>query len=185
MGSKLIADLLSSAQPHIPPLGFTLQAIQAGAHHSGLASSSVVADLFPSTSTIGSSLLRRFDEEHWEQYSKGSPKHTDQKQAYNEAVNALRSKLLASVPVRDKLPDVSIIVLSSTMSRVLIQVVTYRRSLLSYRQEYRRCPFPSQTPRQCCIERIVSPMRLCIRQAGQALYQYVRRWSASREREGL
>jgi hypothetical protein len=111
---KLVTQLLSSAQVHLPSLGFTVEAIEAGAKRSGIASSSTVAGLFPSPSNTAASLLERFDQRHWETLSslRGEERlrlstGDEQATAYFDAVKLLEDKLVATIPVKEKLPDVS------------------------------------------------------------------------------
>lgn len=112
MSSKLMTELLGSAQAHIPSLGFTVQAIQAGARQSGQISTSTIAELFPSAPSTAQSLLQRFDRDHWQKYSRqhlqrNSRTKEEQTEAYTEALDVLREKLIASENVKTKLPDVS------------------------------------------------------------------------------
>jgi hypothetical protein len=114
MQSKLVAELLGSAQIHLPSLGFTVEAIQAGARHSRIASTSTVSNLFPNPSHASISLLQTYDAQHWKQYDtssaiekRGLRDQSEQIKAYADAIAMLESKLVATVAVKDKLPDVS------------------------------------------------------------------------------
>lgn len=101
MQAKLASELLGAAQTHLPALGFTLEAVQAGARQRGLAESTTVASLFASHTDLARSLLARFDEEHWVHVVK------QQHGTRAEAVAMLESKLVSTGPVKEKLPDVS------------------------------------------------------------------------------
>jgi hypothetical protein len=112
MQGKLITELLSSAQGHIPALGFTVAAIAAGAQQTGLANTSTVSDLFPSPPATARSLLHRFDGLYWEGIARskdgsGLKGTEEQSKAFEEAVGMVEQKLLFSAAVKSKLPDVS------------------------------------------------------------------------------
>jgi hypothetical protein len=114
MQTKLVTELLSSAQPHVPALGLTINAIIAGAQQTGLATTSTVSELFPNQSSTARSLLQRYDELYWEgtkveQQERGLRGKEEQSKAFEEAVELIERKLLFSVAVKSKLPDVSVV----------------------------------------------------------------------------
>lgn len=113
MQTKLVKELVGLAQGHLPTHGFNIDAIQAGAKQSGLASSSTVIDLFRNPSHTTRTLLEDFDQRHWDPYReeqrrRGLRGKEEQVKAFEDAVGLLESKLVATIPVRERLPDVSV-----------------------------------------------------------------------------
>lgn len=173
MQTKLITELLSSAQAHVPALGFTINAIKAGAQQSGLATTSTVSELFPNQTSTAQSLLQRYDELYWEgtkmtQQDRGLRGEGEQSKAFEEAVEMIERKLLFSAAVKSKLPDVSSVnrymkVDSSTCNRHLA-LSSPQLHLLFYQS-----PYPIRDPSY--TELIQLPMKHYIWLAGQATYQ--------------
>lgn len=127
MQSNLIKGLLNGAQTHVPALGFTIQAIQAGAQQSGIASSSTITQLFPNHAFAARLLLQRFDDLYWdkivmEQEKRPLRSSSEQDRALKEAVNMLEQKLYVSVPIKHQLPDALGALISPSSSRLPITV---------------------------------------------------------------